>query len=100
MIERHVVFHVLPDKAAEFEHFFESQYAQAMARQPGFCSAVLLRPVEPGDERMMVLRFEGVEAAQSWRESADHKRLSPRLKSLYQGSEVRVFDVVSQHPQA
>ncbi len=98
MIERHVVFHVLPDKSAEFERFFESEYAQAMAKQPGFCSALLLRPVESGDERMMVLRFEGLEAAQSWRESAEHQRLSPRLKSLYQGSEVRVFDVVCQQP--
>jgi heme-degrading monooxygenase HmoA len=100
VIERHVVFQVVPDKSKEFEEFFRSEYALAMARQPGFCGAELLRPGEPGDERVMVLRFDSLEAAQAWRESAEHKRLSPKLKSLYRNSEVRVFEVVGEQPQA
>jgi antibiotic biosynthesis monooxygenase (ABM) superfamily enzyme len=47
---------------------------------------------------MLVLRFKDAEAAQVWRESADHKALSPRLKSLYQSSEVHVLQVLAQQP--
>lgn len=94
MIERHVTFQIGEGKAKEFEAFFRSEYAPAMARQPGFASASLLRPVEGEDEVVMVLRFDSLEAAQAWRESAEHKRLSPNLKALYLGSEVRVFNVV------
>jgi len=86
--------------AKEFEEFFRSEYALAMASQPGFRGAELLRAGEAGDERVMVLRFDSLEAAQAWRESAEHKRLSPRLKSLYLNSEVRVFEVVAEQSQA
>jgi len=97
VIERHVAFHLRPGKAEEFVSFFGSAYAPAMARQDGFCAAELLRPEEP-DTLVMVLRFESLEAAQAWRESAAHKELSPTLKSLYQSSEVRVHEVLAEHP--
>jgi heme-degrading monooxygenase HmoA len=98
MIERHVTFEVLPGKSEAFERFFRSEYAVAMAAQPGFRGAELLRPKESESELVMLLRFDSLEAAQAWRDSADHKRLSPTLKALYQGSQVRVFDVLAQHP--
>jgi heme-degrading monooxygenase HmoA len=96
VIERHVAFHLRPGKAGEFVSFFGSAYAPAMARQDGFCAAELLRPDDP-DTLVMVLRFESLEAAQAWRESAAHKELSPTLKSLYQSSEVRVHEVLAEH---
>jgi heme-degrading monooxygenase HmoA len=97
VIERHVTFRLLPGRADEFASFFGSAYAPAMARQDGFCAAELLRPDDP-DTLVMVLRFESLEAAQAWRESAAHKELSPALKSLYQSSEVRVHEVLAEHP--
>ena len=49
---------------------------------------------------MLVLRFSGLEAAQAWRESAEHQALSPSLKELYQSSEVQVFDILAAQPGA
>jgi heme-degrading monooxygenase HmoA len=97
VIERHVTFHLRPGKADEFVSFFGSAYAPAMARQDGFCAAELLRP-DDSDTLVMVLRFASTEAAQAWRESAAHKELSPALKALYQSSEVRVHEVLAEHP--
>lgn len=97
MIERHVTFHLRPGKADEFASFFGSAYAPAMARQDGFYGAALLRPDDP-EALVMVLRFASTEAAQAWRESAAHKELSPALKALYQSSEVRVHEVLAEHP--
>jgi heme-degrading monooxygenase HmoA len=97
VIERHVTFLVRPGKAEEFVSFFGSAYAPAMATQEGFCGAELLRPDDP-DALVMVLRFASAETAQAWRESAVHKELSPALKSLYQSSDVRVHEVLAEHP--
>ena len=99
MIERHVTFHLIPGKAETFETFFGSEYAPAMAAQPGFCGAELLSPIEADGSLVMLLRFSSLETAQAWRESAVHKRLSPTLKALYQTNEVRVFEVLSERPQ-
>lgn len=97
MIERHVTFRVLPGRADEFVSFFGSAYAPAMAVQPGFCGAELLLPEEP-DALVMVLRFASGEAAQAWRESAAHTKLSPALKALYRSSQVRVHEVLAEQP--
>jgi heme-degrading monooxygenase HmoA len=98
VIERHVTFHLHPGKAGDFGSCFRSDYGPALARQAGFLGAELLRPQEGEDTLMLVLRFKDAEAAQAWRESADHKALSPRLKSLYQSSEVHVLQVLAQQP--
>jgi heme-degrading monooxygenase HmoA len=100
MIERHVTFQVLPGKMQEFETFFRNQYAPAMSAQPGFGGAELLQPAEAGEHVLMILRFASAEAAQAWRDSAEHKHLSPTLKSLHQGSELRVYNLLAQHPGA
>jgi heme-degrading monooxygenase HmoA len=97
VIERHVTFRLQPGRADEFASFFGSAYAPAMARQDGFLSAALLRPGD-ADTLVMVLRFASTEAAQAWRDSAAHKELSPALKALYQSSEVRVHEVLAEHP--
>ncbi|HSB89485.1 MAG TPA: antibiotic biosynthesis monooxygenase family protein [Anaerolineales bacterium] len=98
MIERHVVFHLQPGAAQAFDSFFQSSYGPALAHQPGFFGAELLRPQDDSETLVLVLRFSGVDAAQAWRESAKHKELSPRLKELYQSSDVRVHDVLAVQP--
>ncbi len=95
MIERHVTFRLIPGKAEAFETFFGTSYAPAMAAQAGFGGAELLRPVEPDDTLLMVLRFSNTDAAKAWRESPAHKELSSILKSLYRASDVRVFEVLA-----
>jgi heme-degrading monooxygenase HmoA len=99
VIERHVVFHLHSGKAEDFDAFFRSSYRLALARQPGFIGAELLRPQEEAETRMLVLRFSDADAAKAWRESVDHKALSPTLKSFYQSSEVRVLDVLALQPE-
>jgi heme-degrading monooxygenase HmoA len=92
------MFHLHPGKADEFASLFRSDYGPAMARQPGFLGSELLQPLESADMLLLVLDFEDAEAALAWRESDDHKTLSPKLKSLYQRSEVVVHRVVAQQP--
>ncbi len=95
MIERHVTFEVIPGNESAFEELFKAEYAKAMGRQPGFVSVGLLKAREGDSPRyQMLIRFESLETAAAWRDSADHKALSPKMKALYTGSTVEVYDVV------
>jgi heme-degrading monooxygenase HmoA len=95
MIERHVTFHVFPDKGRDFESVFVEKYRPAMATMPGFVSVELLREVDQAARYQMVIRFQSVEDAAAWRASATHRALQPILKALYGESQVQVYDVIS-----
>ncbi len=96
MIERHVTFEVIPGKESAFEDLFKTEYAKAMGRQPGFVSVGLLKAREGESPRyQMLIRFASLETAAAWRDSADHKALQPRMKALYTGSSVEVYEVVA-----
>jgi len=96
MIERHVTFNVLPGKEKDFETLFKEEYSIAMSKQPGFVSVVLLKEYEKEAIYQMVIRFQSLETAAAWRDSADHKALSPKIKALYKESTVQVYEVVEQ----
>jgi len=96
MIERHVTFNVIPGKEKDFENLFKTEYSVAMARQPGFVSVTLLKEHEKEAVYQMVIRFQSLETAAAWRDSADHKALSPKIKSLYKESTVQVYEVTAQ----
>lgn len=95
MIERHVTFNVIPGKGKDFETLFNEEYSVAMSRQPGFVSVNLLK--EQGKEAVyqMVIRFQSLETAATWRDSADHKALSPKIKALYSENTVQVYEVIA-----
>ncbi len=95
VIERHVSFEVLPEKAGAFEKLFVENYRPAMASMPGFVKVELLREQEKSTVFQMVIRFETSEAAAAWRASPEHVALSPRLKALYIESRVQVYEVVA-----
>ena len=44
----------------------------------------------------MVIRFQSLETAAAWRDSTDHKALSPKIKALYKESTVQVYEVIAQ----
>lgn len=98
MIERHVTFNVIPGKEKDFEALFHDAYGPAMSRQPGFVSVSLLKGQDQEALYRLAIRFESLETAAAWRESADHKALAPRIKALYTDSSVQVFEVVGQVP--
>ena len=95
MIERHVTFMVHPGKERDFESLFKQEYGVAMSRQPGFVSVTLLKEHEKEAIYQMVIRFQSLETAAAWRDSADHKALSPKIKSLYTESTVQVYEVIA-----
>ena len=95
MIERHVTFNVLPDKTREFEELFTSKYRPAMAAMPGFIKVELLREQEDPTQYQMVIRFVSMETAAGWRNSDAHLALKPKIKALYDGSKLIVYDVVA-----
>jgi len=96
MIERHVTFHVVSGKEKDFENLFKTEYGVAMSRQPGFVSVTLLKEDQKEAIYQMVIRFQSLETAAAWRDSADHKALSPRIKTLYRESTVQVYEVIAQ----
>lgn len=96
MIERHVTFNVIPGKEKDFEKLFKEEYSLAMSKQPGFISVALLKEREKESIYQMVIRFQSLETAAAWRESEDHKTLSPKIKALYGESSVKVYEVIAQ----
>jgi antibiotic biosynthesis monooxygenase (ABM) superfamily enzyme len=96
MIERHVTFNVIPGKEKDFENLFKTEYSVAMSKQPGFASVTLLKEHQKEAVYQMVIRFQSLETAAAWRDSSDHKALSPRIKPLYSGSTVQVYEVIAQ----
>ena len=96
MIERHVTFNVIPGKEEDFEKLFKGEYGVAMSKQPGFVSVTLLKEHEKDAVYKMVIRFQSLETAAAWRDSADHKALSPKIKALYKESTVQVYEVITQ----
>jgi antibiotic biosynthesis monooxygenase (ABM) superfamily enzyme len=96
MIERHVTFNVIPGKERDFENLFKNEYSIAMSKQPGFVSVILLKEHEKEAVYQMVIRFQSLETAAAWRDSADHKALSPKIKVLYQESTVQVYEVMAE----
>ncbi len=95
MIERHVTFHVIPEREKEFETLSKETYCIAMSRRPGFVSVALLKEQDKEAVYQMVIRFQSLETAAGWRDSAEHKALSPRMKALYKDSTVQVYEVVA-----
>ncbi|MBS3919679.1 MAG: antibiotic biosynthesis monooxygenase [Deltaproteobacteria bacterium] len=96
MIERHVTFHVIPGKEKDFEALFKEEYSVAMSKQTGFVSVVLLKEYEKEAVYQMVIRFQSLETSTAWRDSADHKALSPKIKALYSESSTQVYEVIAQ----
>jgi antibiotic biosynthesis monooxygenase (ABM) superfamily enzyme len=96
MIERHVTFNVIPGKEKDFEDLFKNEYRIAMSKQPGFTSVTLLKEHEKGNVYQMVIRFQSLETAAAWRDSEDHKALSPKIKALYKDSTVQVYELIAQ----
>jgi antibiotic biosynthesis monooxygenase (ABM) superfamily enzyme len=95
MIERHVTFHVYPDKRQEFEKLFVEDYRPAMALMPGFVRVDLLCELDEPSQYQMVIRFENSEAAAGWRSSAAHQSLQPKIKALYNESKLQIYDVIA-----
>jgi len=95
MIERHVTFNVIPGQEREFEKLFVDAYRPAMSTMPGFVKVELLRQQEDPAKYIMTIRFESLETAAAWRTSEAHEALKPRIKTLYDGSSLLVFDVIA-----
>jgi len=96
MIERHVTFNVISGKEKDFENLFKNEYSIAMSKQQGFISVTLLKEHEKEAVYQMVIRFQSLETAAAWRDSDDHKALSPKIKALYKESTIQVYEVIAQ----
>jgi heme-degrading monooxygenase HmoA len=95
MIERHVMFNVLPGREQDFEELFTAEYRPAMAGMPGYVKLELLVEQEDPTQYQMVIRFESLETAAGWRNSDVHQALKPKIKALYDGSKLQVYDVIA-----
>ena len=95
MIERHVTFNVLPGREQDFEELFKAEYGPAMTAMPGYVKLELLVEQEDPTQYQMVIRFESLETAAGWRNSNVHQALKPKIKALYDGSKLQVYDVIA-----
>ena len=91
MIVRQVSLKVPLDRQGDFAAFWKREYREAMLRQPGFIGARLLKSTESDEDLQLTLEFASEEQAAAWRASAEHKRLSPRLKEYSPVTAVKVF---------
>jgi heme-degrading monooxygenase HmoA len=89
-----VTFEVFPDKSDDFEKLFIQEYRPAMASMPGYIKVELLREQNNPSHYQMVIRFTSEETAAAWRSSSAHQALSPKLKTLYNASQLQVYDFV------
>jgi heme-degrading monooxygenase HmoA len=95
MIERHVSFHVHPDKTAEFERFFLDQYRPPVLAMPGLIECLLLREAEQPERYQMVFRWQTADDAAAWRNSEVHRGLQPALNALHSGMEIVAYSQVA-----
>jgi len=95
MIERHVTFHVIPGKERNFEKLYKEVDGVAISEQPGFVSVTLLKEHEKETMYPMAIRFQSLETAAAWRDSADYKALSPKLKALWKEGVGQVYEVIA-----
>jgi quinol monooxygenase YgiN len=94
MIERHVTFNVLPDKAGAFERLFAETYGPTMAKSAGFVKVELLRELDSPTRYQMVTRFVDAASNDGWRDSEAHHALQPAMKALYAGYELQIYEVI------
>jgi heme-degrading monooxygenase HmoA len=66
-----------------------------MAAMPGYINLELLVEQEDATQYQMVIRFESEETATGWRNSDVHQKLKPKIKALYDGSKLHVYDVIA-----
>ena len=95
MIERHITFSVHPDKTAEFERYFTTEYRPPVLVMPGLIECSLLREAEHADRYQMVFRWEEAEQAVAWRVSEVHQALQPGLNALHSGMEIVAYTKVA-----
>jgi heme-degrading monooxygenase HmoA len=95
MIERHVTFDVLPDRADDFERFFREQYLPAVREMPGLIECLLLREAENPLRYQMVFRWQKADDATAWRTSATHQGLQPALGALNSGMTIIAYSQVA-----
>ena len=95
MIERHITFLVLPDRAAEFERFFVDEYRPPVTQMPGYHACVLLREIEHPERYQMVFRWATADDATAWRVSEVHQGLQPALNALHGGMEIVAYTTVA-----
>jgi len=94
MIERQLTFHVLPEKETEFGIFSKEEYAPLMAKMEGFVSVNLLQDQEMSGDMNLVRRFESLESTAARCASQAHENHKPRRKSLYDESELTMYDLI------
>jgi antibiotic biosynthesis monooxygenase (ABM) superfamily enzyme len=71
-----------------------------MSKQPGFIPVTLLKEHKKEAVNQMGIRFRSLETAATWRDPADHKALSPKIKALYKESTVQVYEVILEKQKA
>jgi antibiotic biosynthesis monooxygenase (ABM) superfamily enzyme len=94
VIERHITFTILPEKAAPFEQFIANEYGPTMAKAPGFVKIELLREADSTTRYQLVFRFQDAESAAGWRTSEVHAALQPALKALNTDMQIQGYVVV------
>jgi heme-degrading monooxygenase HmoA len=94
VIERHITFNVLPDRTADFEQFFATEYAPPIKEAPGFVNVELLREADSQTRYQMILRWTDGDAAAGWRTSDVHTALQPGLNALHSGMDIQAYEVI------
>ncbi|RLT39578.1 MAG: hypothetical protein DWI57_10055 [Chloroflexi bacterium] len=105
MILLQIYFTIADEQGAAFEAMFTDAYVPALAKQPGFVGATLLRLFPPAVAReigaaetpfnyQMELRFDTEANRRLWAASAEHSVVWPLAQALASAVAWRGYDVV------
>ena len=96
MIELEIKLEVLPGKEEEFLDIFKTQFAPAMAKQPGFIRVGLLKQREDESQYQIQIVFESEKKRLAWVDTKEHEKMWPKLAVLTNKYSATGFDFLAE----
>ena len=89
----HVDIVLKPSARESLSRTFRDKFMPAISIQPGYVSAMLLRPVEINEvDNRLVIEFENHQTQQTWVATDLHQRVWPEMEASIEQYAVRSFE--------
>lgn len=94
MFVLHVEMKVKPGLQQALENIYSAIFSLAIARQEGFCSGNLLRPVEDGGTYRLSIAFDNEASQQKWVATDVHQKVWPQMEGQCINYSVQSYNTV------
>lgn len=96
MIQLEVRLELMPGKEEELLDIFKTQFAPAMAKQPGFIGVSLLKQRESESQYRIEIVFESEEKRLAWVNTREHEDTWTKLAALTSKYSTTGFDFLAE----